>query len=142
MEKYDTTKKASTARAGVIGLLLGMVLTLDARAQQPATPALAPDATGYVIKFKVKPGKNAEFEKAVGAMMADVRSKEPKNVYCDLLHPSGDAQTYVIVERYKDVQASKEHGESETIKKLGAALQNGPLDGPPDLQQLVFIRSK
>ena len=141
MTRYKTATKAPAIRAGIPGLVLGLALTLNAHAQ-PAAPALAPDATGFVIKFKVKPGKNADFEKAIGEMMADVRGKEPKNVYCDLLHPSGDAQTYVIVERYKDVQASREHSESETIKKLGAALQNGLLDGPPELQELVFIRSK
>jgi hypothetical protein len=34
------------------------------------------------------------------------------------------------------------HSESEYIEKLGAALQIGLLDGPPELQELVFIRSK
>jgi len=141
MTKYAITKRAAVMSASILGCLLGIALTINAYAN-PSAPVLAADATGYVIKFRVKPGKNADFEKAVGEMMAAVRKKEPKNLYCDLLHTSGDAQSYVIVERYKDVEASKEHGESDYIKKLGVALQNGVLDGAPELQELVFIRSK
>ncbi len=128
------------------GLLLGLALAVNACAQSPGAHASAatdgPGTTAYVIKFKVKPGKNADFEKAIGEMMAGVREKEPGNVYCDLLHLSQDPQAYVIVERYKDAGSSKEHGDSEYIKKLGAALKNGLLDAPPELQELVYIRSK
>jgi hypothetical protein len=42
----------------------------------------------------------------------------------------------------KDFEASSAHGKSEYIKKLGAALKNGLLDGLPELQELVFVRSK
>jgi quinol monooxygenase YgiN len=102
----------------------------------------APIETGYYIKFKVKPGMNADFEKAISEMMVGVREKEPGNLYCDLFHFPQDLQTYVIIERYKNVAASKAHGESDFIKKLGEALQNNLLDGPPEPQALAFIRSK
>ena len=142
----DTTKGGMTMRTRIPGLLLGLVLAINAYGQPPSAPAsgavAGPAATAYYIKFKVAPGKNAAFEKAISEMMVGVREKEPGNVYCDLLHLPQDPQTYVIIERYKDVEASKAHGESEYIKKLGAALQNGLLDGPPELQELVFIRSK
>jgi quinol monooxygenase YgiN len=135
-----------TMRTRISGLLLGLVLTINAYGQPPNAPALGavagPVATAYFIKFKVKPGKNADFEKAISEMMVGVRKKEPRNVYCDLLHLAQDAQTYVIVERYKDAEASKAHVESEYIKKLGDALKNDLLDGPPEPQELVFIRSK
>lgn len=99
-------------------------------------------ATVYFIKFKVKSGKNAEFEKAISEILAGVREKEPGNIYCDLLHLPQDPQTYVIMERYKDVAASKAHAGSEYMKKLRAALTNNLLDGPPEAQDLVFIPSK
>ena len=143
---------SGTAKAGVAmrtlmsGLLLGVVLTINAYGQPPSTPVsgavAGPTATAYFIKFKVKPGRNTDFEKAISEMMVGVREQEPRNVYCDLLHLPQDPQTYVIIERYKDVEAAKAHSESEYIKKLGAALQIGLLDGPPELQELVFIRSK
>ena len=139
-------KGGMTLRTRISGLLLGLVLTINAYGQPPSAPAsgavAVPAATAYFIKFKAKPGKNAAFEQAISEMMAEVRAKEPGNVYCDLLHLAQDPQTYVIIERYKDVEASKAHAESEYIKKLGAALKSGLLDGPPELQELVFIRSK
>jgi quinol monooxygenase YgiN len=114
----------------------------QARSAPISGPVAAPAATAYFIKFKVKSGQNAAFEKAIGEMMVAVREKESGNVYCDLLHFPQDPQTYVIMERYTDVEASRAHGESEYIKKLGAALSNGLLEGPPERQELVFIRSK
>ena len=141
-----TTKGGMAMRTRISGLLLGLVLTINAYGQPPSAPAsgaaAGPVATAYYIKFKVKPGKNADFEQAIGEMMVGVRGKEPGNLYCDLLHLPQDPQTYVIIERYKNVEASRAHVESEYIKKLGAALKNGLLDGPPELQELVFVRSK
>lgn len=105
------------------------------------TAELAP--TAYFIKFKVKSGKNADFEKAIGAVMAGVRENETGNVYCDLLRLPHDRQTYMIMERFKDVEASEIHAEGEHIKRFKAAvLENDLLDGPPEVQDLAFIRSK
>src|SRR5262245_41500629 len=134
------------ARTTIAGLLLGLLLTVNAYGQHPSAPAAGAAvsaATGYVIKFKVKPGKNADFEKAISEMMVGVRKKEPRNVYCDLFHLPRDPQTYTVLERYKDVEASKAHIDSEYIKKLGETFKNGDLlDGAPEVQELVFIRSK
>jgi len=141
-----TTKAGMAMRARISGLLLGLFLTVNAHGQSQRAPAAsavaAPIETGYYIKFKVKPGKNADFENAIKEMMVGVREKEPGNLYCDLFHLPQDSQTYAIIERYRDVQASKAHGESEYIKKLGAALADNLLEGPPELQALVFVRSK
>jgi quinol monooxygenase YgiN len=143
---YAPARKAMTMRTCASGFLLGLVVTVNAFGQPPSAPApgtaFEPAATAYFIKFRVKPGKNAAFEKAAGEMMVGVRAKAPGNVYCDLLHLAGDSQTYVIMERYRDAAASKTHGESEHIKKLVEALKNDLLDAPPDRQELVFIRSK
>jgi quinol monooxygenase YgiN len=141
-----TTMAGAATRTLISGLLLGVVLTINAYGEPPSTPASAavagPAATAYIIKFKVTPGKNADFEKAISEMMVGVRQKEPGNVYCDLVRLAHDPQTYAIIERYKGAEASKAHVESEYIKKLGEALKNGLLDGPPEVQELVFIRSK
>lgn len=128
------------------GFLLGLILTFSAHGQPPSAPAAVapagPAPTAYFIKFKVKPGKNADFERAITEMMVGVREKESGNVYCDLLHLAQDPQTYVVMERYRDAAASKAHVESEHIKKLGDALKSGLLDAPPEPQELVFIRGK
>ncbi len=140
------TNGATAMRTRISGLLLGLLLAIGAHGQPQSAPALSaapvPTETGYYIKFKVKPGKNTDFEKAVKEMMVGVREKEPGNLYCDLFHFPQDLQTYAIIERYRDVGASKAHAESAYIKKLGAALAENVLDGPPELHALVFIRSK
>ena len=141
-------KPATTMCTRISGLLLGLVLTINAYGQPPNAPASgagagpSPTANAFVIKFKVKPSKNADFEKAISEMMVGVRKKEPANVYCDLLHVAQDPQSYVIIERYKSVEASEAHVDSEYVKKLGDALNHDLLDGPPELQGLVFMRSK
>jgi len=141
-------KLGMTTRTRISGLLLGLVVTINAYGQPPSAPASgasagpSPTANAFVIRFKVKPGKNADFEKAVGEMMVGVRKKEPANIYCDLLHLAQDPQRYVIIERYKTVEASKAHVDSEYVKKLGDALSDDLLDGPPELQDLVFMHSK
>lgn len=156
MTTISTRKILAIVRTGIPALLLAMTFNASAQSPAPGAPvapvapaapaapstAVAPDATGFSIKFKVKPGKNAEFEKAVADLMAGVRAKEPRNLYCDLFHLSQDGQTYVILERYRDVAAVKEHSESEHIKKIGAALKNDLLDAPPEVLELVYIRSK
>jgi len=52
----------------ISGLLLSLALTLNAYAQAPSAPASAaaagPGPTAYFIKFKVRPGKNADFGSA------------------------------------------------------------------------------
>jgi quinol monooxygenase YgiN len=146
MTKLLATEVSPHMRTRISGLLLGLLLTVNAYGQHPSAPAsgaAAPIATGYFIKFKVKPGKNADFEKAISEMMVGVRKKEPRNVYCDLFHLPQDLQAYAIFERYKDVEASKAHIDSEYIKRLGETFKNGDLlDGAPELQELTFIRSR
>jgi len=146
-KSIGVTAKRIVMRTGLTTLLLAMLLTINSQGQTPtnsatAAPPVAAE-TGYFIKLKVKVGKNAEFEKAVRDMMVGVRANEPDNVYCDLFHVPDDPQTYIILERYKTKEASKAHGDSAYIKKLGATLRNNDLlDGPPDVEPLVFMHSK
>lgn len=114
--------------------------------EQPTNaPASRPalDANAFFIKFKVKPGKNAEFEKAMEDMLAEVRKNEPRNAYCDLLRFAENSQTYSVMERFMEAEAVKTHAESSYIKKLGEIFQTGDLlEGAPEVQELVHIRSK
>ena len=128
--------------------LFAIILTLasigtPARAPAPGTGpnAQKPMPTTFVVKFKVKPGTNAAFEKAFIEMQAGVRAHEPGNVYYDFFVTDQDPQTYVIVERYRDAAALSAHGQSEYGKKLFATLRD-LTDGPPDVQRLVLISAK
>ncbi|MYM29308.1 antibiotic biosynthesis monooxygenase [Duganella sp. CY15W] len=106
----------------------------------PASPS-TPDANAFFIKFKVKLGRNADFERAMEDMIAEVRKQEPGNIYCDLLRSSRDAQTYSIMERFLDSEAVKRHAESSYIKKLGDIFQQRDvLEGAPEIQELTYIQ--
>jgi quinol monooxygenase YgiN len=130
-------------RTGIYGLLLGLLLTITASAQPPSAPGpgSGPPFTAMVVTFKVKAGKNADFEKAFSEMMIGVRTQEPGNVIYELFHTTQDPQTYVIIEQYKDADAVAAHGKSEHGKKLIAALQD-LLDGRPEAERLVLVKSK
>jgi quinol monooxygenase YgiN len=104
-----------------------------------ARPArFPPNATAFVVQFKVKPGKNAAFEEVFRGMEMKVRDNEPGNLSYDLYHTQ-QPQTYVIVERYRDPAAVAAHGKD--AGNLMAGLRD-LLDGPPSFQALTLLSSK
>jgi quinol monooxygenase YgiN len=113
----------------------------QAPAQSPSAPAASngPAPTCFVVKFKVKAGANAAFEKLFHEVEASVRENEPGNVQYDLYTMAQDPQTYVVIEHYKDAAAIRAHG--QFARKLFANL--GSLtEGRPDATRLVFVSSK
>ncbi len=138
-------------RIQFVGLSLGLLgLVVAANAQSPgaaapgghsamARAARRPStATAFVVQFKVKPGQNAAFEEAFRRMEAKVRANEPGNLSYDL-YRDGRPQTYVIIERYKDLAAVAAHGRD--ARNLMADLR-ASLDGPPSFQALTLVSSK
>jgi quinol monooxygenase YgiN len=127
---------------------LALVATL-AYAQTPApAPSGAAAATNprgtpttMVVKFRVKAGKNAEFEKAFREMQDGVRAHEPGNVYYDFFIDNADPQLYVIVERYKNADAVAAHGKTEYAKKMLATIRD-LMDGAPQFERLILISAK
>jgi quinol monooxygenase YgiN len=124
-------------------LLLFFAVAASAQTPAPATPAAASATppTTFVVKFRVKAGKNADFEKVFKEAQKGVHDNEPGNVYYDFFVDSKDPQLYVIVERYKDAAATQAHGKGEHTKKMSAAIRD-LLDGPVDAQRLVLVSSK
>lgn len=130
-------------RPHLCALVAGLILCTAAHAQPPAGTGDGPPPTTFVVKIKVKTGKNADFEKAFAAMAAGVRRNEPGNVYYELYHLATDPQTYVVLEHYKDAGAVATHGKTGHAKTFIAALRDKDLlDGPPDAQNLIFVESK
>ena len=129
---------------------LALSLASSAYAQAPATPAAAPPppgppavndgATTFVVTFKVKAGKEADFEQAFKEMSQGVREHEPGNIYYEL-YKTAEPQTYVVIERYKDAAAITAHGQSAHGRKLFAALRD-LTEGRPQAQRLIFVLSK
>lgn len=129
--------------AGITLLLAGAAC---ARAADTKAPAVAADssaavksaATAFVVTFHVKPGKNAEFEQAFREMQANVRKREPGNVYYDFFVSEQDPQSYVIIERYKDAAAVAAHGKSDHAKELFSRLRE-LMSAPPEARRLVLL---
>ncbi len=136
----------------IISVSLALLCIVTAYAQPPAAHAPAAGSTAsaadtgekpsaFVVKFKVKPGMNAAFQKAFAEMQQGVASSEPGNLYYDLYRIDQDPQTYVILEHYRDQAAITAHGQSEHARKLIATLKD-LLDGRPDAMPLVLVSSK
>jgi quinol monooxygenase YgiN len=113
----------------------------QAPAQNPSASAAGngPPPTCFVVKFKVKAGQNAAFEKMFLGAEASVRNNEPGNVQYDLYRDAQDPQMYVVIEHYKDAAAVRAHRQS-----LGKVFANlGSLtEGRPSAMGLVFVSSK
>jgi quinol monooxygenase YgiN len=115
-----------------------------AQAQAPASgPAAAGGAapTTFVVRFKIKPGRNADFEKVMAKLQSQLPASEPGNVYYDLYLPTPDSQTYVLIEHYKDASAVQAHGKDPNTQAMADALKD-LLDGPPAAERLILVSSK
>jgi quinol monooxygenase YgiN len=139
-------------RTFAVSVALLFASAVSAQAPNPASgptaplvrgsaPATASEATTFVVKFKIKPGREADFEQAFHVMGEGVRQNEPGNIYYELYRTSEDPHTYVIIEHYKDTAAVAAHGRSPHAQKLMASLRD-LLDGPPQAQRLIFVSSK
>jgi quinol monooxygenase YgiN len=126
-------------RIRLIVASLALSVAVASYAQTPAANATPP--TTFVVQFKVKAGRNADFEKVFRDTQKSVRDHEPGNIYYDFYVDQKDPQLYVIVERYKDAAATAAHGQSEHARKMIAAIRD-MLDGPVNAQRLILISSK
>ena len=93
---------------------------------------------GLVVKLKVKPGKNADFEKGFKAAQSGVRAQEAGCLYYDLYQSPQDAQTYYVLERYTGQPAVEQHQKTAHFAKMMA--DTGPcVDGPPEMVSLKLV---
>jgi quinol monooxygenase YgiN len=107
----------------------------------PATKASGAAPTTFVVKFKIKPGRNAEFERVMATLQGQLGASEPGNVYYDLYLPAADSQTYVLIEHYRNADAVKAHGKDPNTQVMAKAIKD-LLDGPPSADSLILVSSK
>ena len=89
-----------------------------------------------IAKLKVAPGKEAEFEKAMLALAAEVRKNEPGNKMYTLC--KDEAGQYVVLELYDNDEALAAHGQSAHFKASGAKFA-GVMAGRPEIQRLTVV---
>jgi len=90
-----------------------------------------------LVDFKVREGKNAEFEQVMTSLSREVLANEGGARMYQLCRTS-DPLTYHLVEFYDDAEALAAHGQSAHYKSH--APQLGPLlDGPPAIKKCETI---
>jgi quinol monooxygenase YgiN len=91
-----------------------------------------------VAVLKVHEGKGADFEAVFLELAAKVRANEPGNVFYQLAKSRTEADTYKVLELYKDQDAIVAHGASDHFKDLGRKM-GVFLAGRPEVEQLDAV---
>ena len=89
-----------------------------------------------IAKLKVVPGKEAEFEKVMLGLAADVRANEAANKLYTLT--KSDTGEYIMLELYETEAAMAAHGQSAHFKAAGPKFA-GLMAGRPEIQRLTVI---
>jgi quinol monooxygenase YgiN len=124
--------------AALVALALPLMAAEPGAGGPPARPA---NTDTMVVKFRAKPGKNAEMKAFWLEMQKEVARSEPGNVYYDLLVMASDPEVYVIIERYKDTAAVAAHGQSEKAKAMFAKLRD-LMEGAPEADYMKLVSAK
>jgi quinol monooxygenase YgiN len=130
-------------RMTTAALALCLIGTANAQAPNGSAPTAAagPAPTTFVVTFKIKPGRNAEFEKVMATLQAALVKSEPGNLYYDLYLPAADSQVYVLIEHYRDADAVQAHGKDPHTQQMATAIKD-LLDGPLSADRLILVSSK
>ena len=93
---------------------------------------------GIVATLKVQEGKGPDFEAVFLELAGKVRANEPGNLLYQLTKSRKDANTYKVLELYKDQDALSAHGQTDHFKDLGRKM-GAFLDGRPDIEYLDAV---
>jgi len=93
---------------------------------------------GIVATLKVQEGKGPDFEAVFLELAGKVRANEPGNIFYQLTKSRKDANTYKVLELYKDQDALTAHGQTDHFKDLGRKM-GAFMDGRPDVEYLDAV---
>lgn len=89
-----------------------------------------------IAKLNVAEGKEADFEKHMLGLAAQVRANEPGN-HLYTLCKDADGK-YLVMELYESEEALAAHGQSDHFKAAGAGFA-GLMAGAPDIARLEVV---
>ncbi len=90
---------------------------------------------GVVAVLKIQDGKNAEFEAVFAELAGKVRANETGCMMYQLTKSRSDANTYKVLELYKDQDSLTHHGSTDYFKEMGRKM--GPcMAGRPEVELL------
>jgi quinol monooxygenase YgiN len=90
---------------------------------------------GVIATIRIQDGKAPEFEALFTDLARQVHAAEPGTLVYELTRSRTEANTYKVLEIYKDNDAFVEHGRTDHLKAAGAKL-GAVLGGPPELEYL------
>jgi quinol monooxygenase YgiN len=90
---------------------------------------------GVIATLKIQDGKGAEFEAFFGELAKQVRANEPGNIAYQLTKSRTEANTYKVLELYKDQDALTHHGGTEYFRAAGPKFA-AVLGGRPEIEYL------
>ena len=93
---------------------------------------------GVIATLRVKDGKTQEFESLFGQLATQVRANESGNVAYQLCRSRTEADTYKVLELYRDEEALEAHRASAHFQAAGPGL-GSVLSGRPDVEVLDAI---
>ncbi|MGH7023044.1 MAG: putative quinol monooxygenase [Caulobacteraceae bacterium] len=93
---------------------------------------------GLVATIKVQDGKGPDFEAVFLRLAAAVRANEPGNVLYQLTKSRAEANTYKVLELYKDEDAAAAHRGADHFREIGREM--GPfMAGRPEVEMLDTV---
>ena len=90
---------------------------------------------GVIATLRIQDGKTAEFEAFFTELAGQVRANEPGNLAYQLTKSRAEANTYKVLELYKDQDALSHHGGTEYFRAAGPKFA-GVLAGRPEIEYL------
>ena len=91
-----------------------------------------------IATLRVKDGKTQEFESLFGQLATQVRANESGNVAYQLCRSRTEADTYKVLEIYRDEEALEAHRASDHFRSAGPGL-GIVLAGRPELELLDAV---
>lgn len=88
---------------------------------------------GITARFRIKPGREAEFESLVKGMIDAVRAKEPGNIFYGLFRKKKTGE-YAFIERWRDKASIEAHGTVPHVTEVRERFIE-LLDGPMDMNE-------
>ena len=93
---------------------------------------------GVIATLRVKNGMTQEFESLFGQLATQVRANESGNVAYQICRSRTEADTYKVLELYRDEKALEAHRASAHFQSAGPGL-GSVLSGRPDVEVLDAI---
>lgn len=90
---------------------------------------------GVIATLKIQDGKGPEFEAFFTDLAKQVRANEAGNLAYQLTKSRTEANTYKVLELYKDQDALSHHGQTEYFRAAGPKFA-GVLAGRPEIEYL------